>query len=131
MATGRTLTTRCQHIPHTSSRTSGPDPGSLPFPANDGGHVLFERGDTQFQVLREVLQQATLLVQKQPEPQQVGVLLHTEIPHMKGFTPTTAHTLPKLTPPRVRAHKRPADSHSNPKFPTSEEENKENSFVLI
>lgn len=61
---------------------SGPDPGSLSLSADDGRHVLFERGDTLLQVLREVLQQTALLVHKQSENTKVTILLHTETSHM-------------------------------------------------
>lgn len=53
---------------YTLEKLSGPDPRPLSFSANNGCHVLFECGDTQFQLLREVFQQTTLLVQKQSEP---------------------------------------------------------------
>lgn len=32
-------------------RASGPDPGSLSLPADDGRHILFERGDALLQAL--------------------------------------------------------------------------------
>ena len=59
-------------------RPSGPDPRALTLPADDGGHVLFERGDTELQLLREVLEQATLLVHQETQSQRLRVLLHRE-----------------------------------------------------
>ena len=61
-----------------SERPSGPDPRALTLPADDGGHVLFERGDTELQLLREVLEQATLLVHQETQSQRLRVLLHRE-----------------------------------------------------
>ena len=59
-------------------RPSGPDPRPLALPADDGGHVLFERGDAELQLLREVLQQAALLVHEETQTQLLRLLLQRE-----------------------------------------------------
>lgn len=82
-------------LPRSALGQSGPDPGPLSLPADDGRHVLFERGDALLQALREVLQQTTLLVHKQPEAQQVRVLLHTHKyhTHIRGLRIVTGGEL--------------------------------------